>query len=192
MINRVFCLKRGEKVKTILLSGVHGVGKGYFIEKVRNEINGYSIYSASSIISQYKCAMDAGYKKVSDVNRNQDILINALVEVQKREERNILLDGHICVYNSDGIVERIPEYFFSQANINGILLLQDSAEEVVKRIAQRDSRVICVDNIEKMQTEEERYARELAERYKIRYRIITHDCSRDEFEKILNELGGNL
>ena len=58
-------------MKAILLSGVHGVGKGFFLENIKKYIQSYNIYSASSLIEKFQPSADAGYKKVSNVNSNQ-------------------------------------------------------------------------------------------------------------------------
>ena len=54
-------------MKVILLSGVHGVGKGFFLEQVKKNIEEYNVYSASKLIERYKSPTDAGYKKVCNV-----------------------------------------------------------------------------------------------------------------------------
>ena len=40
-------------MKAILLSGVHGVGKGFFLDKIKKYIQSYNIYSASSLIEKF-------------------------------------------------------------------------------------------------------------------------------------------
>lgn len=161
---------------TILLSGAHGVGKGYFLEKVKNDIKNYKVVSGSGLIGQYRCATDGGYKKVTDVRGDQDVLVQVLKSTQEKERRNIILDGHICVFNAEGSLERIPEEFFGQADIVGIVILQDSPEVIVQHLNERDTNKIKAEDIEKMQTEENEYAKELEKKYLIPYRIITHVC----------------
>lgn len=179
-------------LKTFLLSGAHGVGKGFFLKKVENKIGNYTILSASALIGKYKCATDAGYKKVTHVNKNQDVLISALNQEQCSASQDIILDGHICIYNSDGLIERIPEYFFVEGQIAGVIILQDSEEEIYKRINQRDSQSINIEDIIKMQNEEQKYADEIEKRYLIKYKIISHECSAEQFEMVLKELGGDI
>lgn len=179
-------------MKTYLLTGAHGVGKGYFLKKVENKIENFIILSASALIGKYKCATDAGYKKVAHVNKNQDVLISALNQEQNNAKKNIILDGHLCVYNSDGLTERIPEYFFIDACIDGIIILQDSEDEILKRINQRDSKIITINDIIKMQDEERKYAEEIEKKYLIKHKIISHECSAEEFKIVLKALGGDL
>ena len=108
-------------MEIILFSGAHGVGKGYFLDKIKKDIQGFNIYSASDLIKRYKNATDAGYKKVSDIDDNQNVLIKAIKEI-KKDNRNIILDGHLCVFNANGKVERIPEKFFVDAEITEIMI----------------------------------------------------------------------
>lgn len=131
-------------METFLLSGAHGVGKGFLLKKIGNKIKNYTILSASALIGKYKCATDAGYKKVTYVNKNQDVLISALNQEQYSAKQDIILDGHICIYNATGLIERIPEYFFIDGQIVGIIILQDSEDEIFKRINQRDSKSINI------------------------------------------------
>lgn len=179
-------------MKTYLFSGAHGVGKGYFLKKVDNKIENYMILSASALIGNYKCATDAGYKKVTHVNKNQDVLISALNQEQNNSKKDIILDGHICIYNADGLTERIPEYFFIDGRIDGIIILQDSEVEISKRINQRDAKTITIDDIIKMQDEERKYAEVIEEKYFIKHKIISHEGSVEQFEIVLKELGGDL
>lgn len=82
-------------MKVFLFSGVHGVGKGFFLKKIKNNAQQYSIYSASSLIERYQPSTDAGYKKVSNVNNNQDVLIKAIKEEINCSISNFIIDGHL-------------------------------------------------------------------------------------------------
>lgn len=177
---------------SILFSGVHGVGKGFFLEKVNKEIEGYNIFSASALIEKYQPATDAGYKKVSNVKNNQDVLIEAIKEAKLGEEKNFILDGHLCVFDSEENVVRIPENFFIETQIEGIILLQDEPNVILDRIQKRDANEINLKSIKQMQDEELEYAKELKEKYKISYAIVTHECTEIEFKKVIQGLGGEI
>ncbi len=176
-------------MKTILLSGVHGVGKGYFLDKVRKCIRNYDVYSASQLIEKYHSAADAGYKRVSNISNNQHVLIQAIRKEQIQNTQNLIIDGHICLFNASGLVERIPEYFFSETGIAGIILLQDTSANICDRILQRDSRRININDIEEMQREERIYALELQKKYGIQCMTITHNCTGRQFAEILERMG---
>lgn len=93
--------------KIILLSGVHGVGKGYYLKKNFVMSEKFTILEASTLIKRYKEADDAGYKRVKDISNNQDVLLTALLKEQKTVRNNIILDGHLCLLNSNGELECI-------------------------------------------------------------------------------------
>lgn len=179
-------------MKTILFSGVHGVGKGFFLDKVKENIQDYDIYSASKLIERYQPSTDAGYKKVSNVNNNQDILIKAIKEEKLCNRKDFIIDGHLCIFNAMGDVEPIPEYFLIDAEITGIVLLQDEPRIICNRINQRDSNKISMRNIEKMQGEEQKYARKLQNKFQIDYVIISHECTGEQFEEELRKIGGDF
>lgn len=177
-------------MKVILLSGAHGVGKGYFLDKVKANIQNYEVYSASNLIERYQASTDAGYKKVKNVSNNQDILVKAIKEEMAHNEKDFILDGHLCIFNSNGEVERIPERFLFEAHIVGIVLLQDDPKVISARINQRDSNTICVTEIKIMQEEEKEYAKELQDKFDITYAVVSHECTGEQFEELLRKMGG--
>lgn len=182
-------MRGGNTLKTIILSGVHGVGKSFFLSKMENDIQDYKIYSASQLIGKYCSASDAGYKRVSNVDSNQSTLIKAIREEQKHNVNDMIIDGHICLFNKQGVIERIPTYFFTETKISGIILLQDKVEIISDRIKKRDNREIKPDVIEKMQNEEQQYAVELQNMYGIKYAIISHECTEEQFKELLKKWG---
>ncbi len=177
-------------MKAFLFSGVHGVGKGFFLNKLENN-SLYHIYTASALIERYHSSADAGYKRVSNVKSNQETLIRGMKEVMDRDNGTLILDGHLCIFNAKGEVERIPKFFFEEAGIEGIMLLQDIPERIYCRIRKRDANIIDVSVIEQMQREEEKYARELEKELNIGWAIITHECTEDQFAKIQRKWGGS-
>lgn len=176
-------------MKTILFSGVHGVGKGYFLKQVCIDKEGYRIISASDLIKRYRNATDAGYKKVSNVKENQEILLTALNEEQEKKQSDIVLDGHLCIINAQDEVERIPEYFFERGSIDGIILLQDEARTISDRLKNRDDQQLTPASINKIQEEERGFAKYLKTTYGIEYEIINHQCGKESFKEIIKRIG---
>lgn len=172
-------------MNAVLLSGVHGVGKGYLTNHIKNDLVEYQIYSASGLIERYKSSDDAGFKRVKNVNQNQEILIMSIRQALQKGEKNFILDGHLCIFNRNGNPERIPEYFFEKSGISGIILLQDDATTISERIRKRDGQVLSIEKIENMQSEETRYANELEEKYGMNILRISPDV---EIEVILDWL----
>lgn len=174
--------------KIILLSGVHGVGKGYFLKEKFENDNRFEILGASSLIGKYKKADDAGYKKVQNVSNNQQILLTALSIEKNKISKDIILDGHICMINAEGKVESIPEKFFLDAEISGIVLLQDDVDNIIQRQAQRDGLVLAKDIVKEIQEEEVKYCEQLFLKYNILYNAIDNSCDYIQFCEIVDRM----
>lgn len=174
--------------KMILFSGVHGVGKGYFLSKNIPEEGEFSVVEASELISRYKEAEDAGYKKVKDISENQLFLLKALEEERCRIKNNIILDGHLCMINVSGGIECIPEKFIEKALISGIILLQDEAEAVASRLKKRDGFELSVDLIETIQHKEKEYCDFLKKKYNISYAIINNTYNYQQLYEIIRNM----
>ena len=174
--------------KTVLLSGVHGVGKGYFLKKKFENDNRFEILGASSLISKYKKADDAGYKKVQNVSNNQQILLAALSIEKNKITKDIILDGHICMINAEGNVESIPERFFLDAEISGIVLLQDDVDNIIQRQAERDGVVLAKNIVKEMQEKEAKYCEQLFLKYNISYKTIDNSCEYIQFCEIVDRM----
>lgn len=174
--------------KIFLLSGVHGVGKGYFLKNTLEGDSNYTILEASNLIRQYKDAEDAGYKMVKDVTDNQNILLKALIKEKRKIKTDIILDGHLCIINKNGDIERIPEEFLHKASVQGIILLQDDVESIVKRQKLRDGIGLGKQIISKIQEDEVKYCEFLKNELNIPYIVIDGECAYNQFIKELNQM----
>lgn len=87
--------------KIILLSGIHGVGKGYITGQLKKEIS-IPIYEASKLIRLNGVASDRD-KIVDNVANNQELLVNSINNLIKEEI--FILDGHTCLITADRNIE---------------------------------------------------------------------------------------
>lgn len=172
----------------ILFSGVHGVGKGYLISKNVKDVDNIVCFGASALIQQYQNSEDAGYKKVKNVLGNQEILLAALHNVDMSTDKILLLDGHLCIINSNNEIERIPEAFILQAETKGIIILQEKTSLIAQRQQSRDGKGLSTEMINRIQCEEKAFAELLLEKYKIPFKIISGEYGRDDFLRIINEM----
>lgn len=173
----------------ILFSGVHGVGKGYFIKKNLKDREDDILYvSASGLIRQYRNSEDAGYKKVKDVDGNQELLLLALNRMEISTDKIILLDGHLCIINSNSEIERISEAFILKAQIRGVILLQEEIAIIEQRQSLRDGISLPAGMIREIQYEEKLYAELLLKKYQIPFEIISSECSCNKFWRIINAM----
>lgn len=174
--------------KIFLLSGVHGVGKGYFLENILGADSNYTILGASNLIRQYKDAEDAGYKMVKDVSDNQKVLLKALIAEKRQIKTDIILDGHLCIINRNGDIERIPKEFLIKASVHGIILLQDDVENIIKRQNLRDGVGLEKQTIVKIQEDEIKYCEYLKNELNVPYIVIDGECTYNQFIKELNQM----
>lgn len=179
-------MEKNVKRKIILLSGVHGVGKGYYLKNYIRPSGKFEILEASKLISKYKKADDAGYKKVKNVSDNQQVLLRALEEEKRKLRSDIILDGHLCVLNNEGNIECIPDSFIIEASITNIVLLQDEVENIVRKQTERDGLSMPIELVKAVQKAELKQCRILANKYELPYNVINMECSFQQFCKIVN------
>lgn len=120
--------------KIILLTGIHGVGKGYISNLIREKIK-LPIYEASKLIKQTGNSSDYN-KKVKNINKNQELLymgINSFVK-----EDIFILDGHTCLLNINGEIEKINLSILRKFNVKGIIFVHDEANSIISRLYNRD------------------------------------------------------
>lgn len=144
----------------IFIGGVHGVGKSYFCKLVK-ESTGIEVYSASALIAEKKQSGFAKDKLIPDIDDNQQYLLLTLDEL-KASGKNFILDGHFCLLNASGEVQRIPYETFAALRPDAIILLTEKPEVVVSRCRERDNVEVTPQSIEGFQQEEAAYAREVA------------------------------
>lgn len=158
--------------RRIILSGVHGVGKGHFIKNKLDHVGNLTVISASEIIGKYHDAEDAGNKRVNDVESNQKLLLEDLKKFFEMHEETVLLDGHLVILDANDNIKQIPASFFEKGMIDTIILLQDEAHLIYDRLYARDGiHKLEMNLIEQIQKKEKEYAMEL-ERQGIKVRII--------------------
>jgi adenylate kinase len=160
-----------ESAIMIFISGVHGVGKSHFCDKVKTEL-GVATFSASSLISKQKHVGFTSDKLIPDIDDNQKYLLMAVYELNASTPA-YLLDGHFCLLNAAGQVTRISEDTFIALHPDAIVLLTEKPVVIADRRKQRDSINHDVDEIRRFQEEEVAYATEVAEMLGIRLKVST-------------------
>ena len=120
----------------IFISGVHGVGKSYFCNLVK-EATGIACFSASSLISERKEHDFPADKRVTDIDENQTHLLAAVDEL-RTDHGEFLLDGHFCLLNKTGEITRVPIETFTSLKPDAIILLTEKPEIIAERRKERD------------------------------------------------------
>ena len=136
----------------IFISGIHGVGKSYFCNLVK-EATGIECYSASSLIKERKKKGFPADKRVADIDENQLYLL-AVVDDLRASVGEFLLDRHFCLWNTDGVITRISLNTFTTLRPEAIVLLTETPEIIAKRCQERDNVAHKVSDIKAFQDEE--------------------------------------
>ena len=163
----------------IFVSEIHGVGKDYFSKELEKKL-GIKSYSASELIKKTRKIEFRRDMKTSDIEENQEALIEA---VAKNNYEQYILNGHFCLLNSKGKIERIPMRTFYLLNPEKIIILKEKPEIITARRAIRDKVEISVEEIKEFQKEELDYGREVAKSLRIPILIIN---PKEEFYKAIN------
>ena len=153
----------------IFISGVHGVGKSFFCDQVRERL-GMESYSASRLISERKKAGFPASKLIPDIDDNQPYLLDAVEELKAKGE-DFLLDGHFCLLDGSGVITRIFENTFTSLHPDAIVLLTEDPAIIAERRSRRDDVAPVVDEIRIFQEEEIKYAQEIADLLKVPIKI---------------------
>lgn len=143
----------------IFLGGIHGVGKTSMLNIVKQKSN-IPIYSASALIAYIKNDKYIQSKSRNDIIGDQNILLQAIREYIKVD--NYILDGHFCLINTIGEIERIPKNVFLQLPIIKIFVLSADIDEIIQRLYKRDGKKYKFEDIYLFQKLEIEYAREIA------------------------------
>lgn len=155
----------------IFVSGIHGVGKTFFCDIIREKLCIRS-YSASQLITARRSKGFSADKFVSDIDDNQFLLLEAVEELRK-SEGEFILDGHFCLLNEMGKITRISSDTYMSLKPDALILLTEQPEIIADRRYRRDGVYQDVSEISAFQEAEESYAKEIAEQLSIPL-VISH------------------
>ena len=172
----------------VFVSGIHGVGKSFFCERVKEQL-GIEYYSASQLITARRHKGLSGNKLVPDIDDNQPLLIEALRELRD-SNKEFILDGHFCLLNAEGEITKIPSETYTLLKPDRMVLLTEEPSVIASRREVRDGVRQDLLEIETFQREEKAYAEEIAASLKIPL-IVSHGAS--DLQRIIEWIrsGGN-
>ena len=153
----------------VFLGGIHGVGKSTLCDSTFGPA-GYHCVTASSLIRLYKMHSDHG-KLVDDIPDNQSALIKQL-QTEKGARSHLLLDGHFCLLNREGVVEPIELEVFKEMSPSALVLVKCDPEVVATRLINRDDKDWSPEMLGNFQDKEEAHAERIAEALGISLTII--------------------
>ena len=119
----------------MFIGGVHGVGKTTICKASLDPL-GFDCISASELIRRH-VTMHKTDKRVRNVGKNQDVLV---AESNKEKLKSLLygLDGHYCLLNKDGAIERLPVEVFGSLGFDLLALVDSTVDAAVKHLQARD------------------------------------------------------
>mgnify|MGYP000259415876 CR=1 FL=1 len=145
--------------KIIFIGGIHGAGKGTICDKICEQTD--AVHITASEILRWNEISKPGNKKVVNIQSTQDKLIAGLNEAL-RKNKNYLLDGHFCLFNSEGKVEKVPMETFKKIAPKLIVVITTEVGLIKQRLEKRDRKTYDFDTLKFMQDTERKYAEEVA------------------------------
>lgn len=149
----------------IFVSGIHGVGKTYFCNMIKEKL-GIRNFSASQLIAEKRKRNFSVDKCVSDIDDNQLLLLNAINELRQADEE-FILDGHFCLLTEEGVITRIPMETYTLLKPDIMILLLENSKTIAERRFQRDGIRQDECTIIDFQEAEKVYATEIAKQLNI-------------------------
>lgn len=153
----------------IFVAGIHGVGKTTFSECLAKKLH-INHYVASQIIAARDKERVYPTKLVDAIDDNQVILIEGCSAISQ-EEHEFILDGHMCLLDSNGIITRISEEVFDRLNITKLIVLECPAVIIQERMKNRDSIIWPIEKINTFMTEERVYGKYIANRLGVPFEL---------------------
>lgn len=144
----------------IFVSGIHGVGKTYFCDMLKEKLR-IETYSASQLIEKRKNTRFSRQKHVSDIDQNQVFLLEAIEELREAGYE-FVLDGHFCLLNERGVITRISKETYISLKPDAMILLTEEPSVIADRRSLRDGVKQELSEISAFQEAEREYAVEIA------------------------------
>lgn len=149
--------------KLCFITGAYGVGKSTLGEQLEVK-TGIRRLKASTLIYDFLKVCPPVKKQVegfSQLCTNQRALISAIKLVGIEEFS--LLEGHTCLVNQKGEVQKIPVHFFQELGIAGIIVVSRNVEAIATSIFSRDGMDYSLKVVEQLQKEELAYTKDVAD-----------------------------
>lgn len=170
----------------LFFGGIHGVGKGTICKKLAPIIQVEHI-TASDILKWSEIVDKDSEKRVQDIDFTQNRLVKNLQQILQQSTSSYILDGHFCLFNGHGEVEKVSTEVFVKINPRMMALAISPVEVIQNRLHKRDSEKYSLDLLHTMQNSEREHGMELADQLSIPFFEI-HDGNTSDLEKyIVNE-----
>jgi adenylate kinase len=159
----------------IFIGGIHGVGKTALCKHICSQLK-LEYLSASQVLNWSSINNDQKNKNVQDIDFTQNLLIQGMQKLVNKD-CTYVLDGHLCLFDKDKNVTRVPLSTFERINPMAICVITSNPAEIKKRLYVRDGLNYDIELLERMQEEEISYGRQLSSVLKIPFYISVTDNS---------------
>ncbi len=157
----------------MFVCGIHGVGKTTYCNTY-SSIKKVIHLSASELIKDYNEVLVSNNKQVSDINKNQEVLIKAL-EMKISPDNTYLLDGHMVLFDTVKDIVFVGMDFFQKLAPVKILLLTAPANIIKNRLSKRERyNSFSIEELDKMQIIERKYVKKVSKEFEINFEEITN------------------
>lgn len=178
------------KNRFLFIGGIHGSGKTTICQNIFSTF-GYQSRSASDLIKQ-KGGEVTQNKKVSKIKSNQEILIEEIKKLKQSYAR-LAIDGHFCLINSEGLIQKIQYDVFKNISPSGICSISAPTKIIWSRLLDRDKNQFSISLLEEFQAAEIEYAREVTGKLNIPFLMINstdkYSLNCQKFGSFLKEIG---
>ncbi|HIB8180665.1 TPA: ATP-binding protein [Elizabethkingia anophelis] len=169
----------------IFVGGVHGVGKGKICSELKLKTK--LIHLTASEVLKWRDISDKNNKLVENISRTQDLLVDNLRKIIK-ENNTYLLDGHYCLFDKNGNINRIPFKTFELLNPLKLIFIYEDSKIIRERLENRDRVKYNIEKIDFFQNMEKQYSYELSKIMKIPLiEIQSSNYNQEILIKFINE-----
>ena len=166
----------------IFFSGIYGVGKST-LGKLLSRKSKIPYYSASDLITKSIGEQYGPNKVVKNKEKNQQVLIDNVEKILS-ETNQIIIDGHFCIFNSNGDVEELPRFVFEKIHIERIILLNGDFEKIRQNIRSRDRKDYTQEQLSNLNDKEEKYAKIIVHELRVPFLQYTMKYCDEDINKI--------
>lgn len=143
--------------KLIFVGGIHGVGKSSLCSWLCEKLGSEHLV-AGDLLKAAKQQSQGPDKRVFDVERNQDVLVESLAR-NVRPGGKYFLDGHFVLVNGKSEIEEIQIRTFQAISPIAVVLVTEDPYLIAGRLGLRDGRTYQAGFLEALQNRESAHAK---------------------------------
>ena len=173
----------------IFVGGIHGVGKTTLC-KYLGEIFRVPYYSSGLLLKDYKSENSGNDKTINSIEQNQIRLISVLRKERILCRKDIILDGHFCLFDSSFRVNKLPIFIFQEIKPNLIICLRDDIESIHKRLSERDEIYYEKKYLADLQIAEIQHSEFISKSLDIPLVVIDSNSDKDQLNVVMKNVLG--